>query len=138
MRSCVFCRIVDRLAPAAIIDEDEATLSFLDISPATEGHTLVVPKRHSRDLYDVTLEDLTSVTTAAHRVAQRLRDALAPDGLNILNATGAAAFQTVFHLHLHLVPRYRGDHVHLPWSRVPAGRAQLEATAARIAATPPP
>jgi histidine triad (HIT) family protein len=105
----VFCAIVAGRAPARVVDEDDATMAFLDINPIVEGHTLVVPKGHARDLHDCPPEALAATTVAAQRVARRLVDRLGADGVNLLHATGGAAWQTVFHLHLHVLPRRQGD-----------------------------
>jgi histidine triad (HIT) family protein len=113
---CVFCGIVAGTVPGVKVAEDATTCAFLDINPATEGHLLVVPKRHSTDLMDIAAGDLTDVTLAAQRVARVAVRELGADGVNLLNCCGAAAWQTVFHFHLHVIPRYAGrDGLTLPW-----------------------
>ena len=112
---CLFCRIVAREAPATIVDADERTVSFMDIYPVTRGHALVVPRHHSRDIHDIDHEDLAAVTRGAQRLAARARDALGADGVNLLNFSGAAAWQTQFHFHLHVIPRYEDDPLRLQW-----------------------
>ena len=115
---CLFCRIVARELPATVVDEDERTLAFMDISPATRGHALVVPRAHAADLLEVGDEDLAACARTARRVAGRARSALGADGVNLLNSCGAAAWQTVFHFHMHVIPRYRDknkDHLRLPF-----------------------
>lgn len=132
MDNCIFCAIVARRAPAAIVYEDEHTLAFLDIHPSARGHTLVIPKQHYSDLYALPPE-LDTLLPAAARVARALRSALAPDGLNLMQANGRAAGQSVFHFHFHLIPRWTGDH--LPVPRHPAqatGRVELEAIAEQV------
>jgi histidine triad (HIT) family protein len=116
--NCIFCKIVAGELPATIVDEDERTISFMDIAPATRGHALVIPRAHSADLLSVEPEDLTAATLAAQRLAARLEQRLGADGVNLLNACGVVAFQTVFHFHIHVIPRYEGDPLRLPW--VPA------------------
>jgi histidine triad (HIT) family protein len=116
---CLFCGIVAGDVPAEIVDSDERTLAFMDISPATKGHALVVPRAHSADLIEIEPEDLAATATAAQRLAERIRDVLSPDGFNLLNSTGTAAWQTVFHFHIHVIPRYAGDPLELPW--LPSG-----------------
>src|ERR671936_3166641 len=116
---CLFCGIVAGDVPAQIVDSDEHTVAFMDINPATKGHALVVPREHSADLLEVSDEDLERTTLAARRLARRLEAVLEPDGFNILNSCGAAAWQTVFHFHLHVVPRYEDDPLKLPW--IPSG-----------------
>jgi len=106
---CIFCAIVAGEAPARVVDETEDTLSFLDINPITVGHTLVIPKRHATDLHDIDPDDLAAVARSAKVAAARLTERLGTDGVNLLHATGAAAWQTVFHLHIHVLPRVEGD-----------------------------
>jgi len=124
---CVFCQIIAGELPGQIIDEDDRTLSFMDINPATRGHALVIPRRHARDLLEIDPEDLAATALAAQRLARRIHDRLGADGVNLLNARGSAAWQTVFHFHIHVIPRYTGDPLRLPWK--PA-RGDLEEIAA--------
>jgi histidine triad (HIT) family protein len=111
---CLFCKIVAGEIPAQIIDQDEKTLAFMDIAPATRGHALVIPREHARDIRDISVEDLAAVHVAAQRVAKR-QEALEAHGVNVLQSSGAAAWQTVFHFHVHVIPRYEGDPLKLPW-----------------------
>jgi histidine triad (HIT) family protein len=112
---CIFCKILARELPAQIVDEDELTIAFMDIAPATRGHALVIPRAHSRDLLEIPPADLAGVAAAAQRLAGRMGERLGADGVNLLNACGAAAWQTVFHFHVHVIPRYREDPLRLPW-----------------------
>jgi histidine triad (HIT) family protein len=112
---CLFCGIVAGDVPAQIVDSDEHTVAFMDISPATKGHALVVPREHSADLMDVSDDELERTMVAARRLARRIDETLKPDGLNILNSCRPAAWQTVFHFHVHVVPRYEDDPLELPW-----------------------
>jgi histidine triad (HIT) family protein len=121
---CIFCKIVAGELPATIIDEDERTLAFMDINPATRGHALVIPREHSTDLLSIPLEDLDACMRAAQRLAHRFKEALGADGINLLNSCGAAAWQTVFHFHLHVIPRYEDDPLRLPW--VPEGGGDMD------------
>jgi histidine triad (HIT) family protein len=111
---CIFCKIVAGDLPSEIVQEDEHTIAFMDINPWTRGHALVIPRRHSRNLYDVDDDDLAHVASAAKRLARRMRDALGCDGVNLLNSTEPAAWQTVFHTHMHVIPRYDDDPLRLP------------------------
>jgi histidine triad (HIT) family protein len=111
---CIFCKIAAGAAPAEIIYEDEHTLAFMDLNPWTRGHALVIPRRHSRNLYDIEGEDLAWTVESAKRVALRAREALNCDGVNLINSTERAAWQTVFHFHVHVIPRYEGDPLQLP------------------------
>jgi histidine triad (HIT) family protein len=129
---CVFCKIVSGELPGQIVAEDERTVSFMDISPATRGHALVVPRLHVRDLLEIGAEDLTAVALAAQRLAVRARDRLDADGVNLLNSCGRAAWQTVFHFHIHVIPRYEGDPLRLPWVPAPGSPEEIAAAAARL------
>jgi histidine triad (HIT) family protein len=126
---CLFCRIVAGEMPATIIDSDELTVSFMDINPVTRGHALVVPRTHSRDLHDIGAEDLAAVTRAAQRLAAHVRDALGADGINLLNFSGRAAWQTIFHFHLHVIPRYEDDPLRLQWLPGPGDAGEIAAAA---------
>ena len=125
---CIFCKIVAGEIPATIVDESERTIAFMDIAPATRGHALVIPRVHAKDVHDVDLEDLAAVAAAAQRVAAKARENLGADGVNLLNSSGAAAWQSVFHFHVHVIPRYDGDPLRLPW--VPAAPGDMDAIAA--------
>ena len=133
--NCIFCKIVAHELPATIVDEDERTISFMDIAPATRGHALVIPRAHSADLLSVEPEDLTAATLAAQRLAARLKQRLGADGVNLLNACGAVAFQTVFHFHIHVIPRYEGDPLRLPWIPAPGDPTEIAAAAKELAHT---
>ncbi|MBA3764833.1 MAG: HIT domain-containing protein, partial [Actinobacteria bacterium] len=98
---CIFCRIVAGTAESAAVDEDDRTIAFLSIAPAIEGHTLVIPKRHARNLFDIDSSDLAAVAVAAQRVALRLREVLGCDGISLFQSNEAAGWQTVFHYHVH-------------------------------------
>ena len=127
---CLFCAIAAGDAPAEIVDSDEYTVAFMDINPATRGHALVIPRAHSADLMEIDDEDLEHTNLAARRLARRMDETLAPAGFNVINACRPAAWQTVFHFHLHVIPRYEDDPLKLPW--IPRG-ADMEAIA-RVAA----
>jgi len=112
---CIFCKIVAGEIPARIVDEDERTIAFMDIAPATRGHALVIPRAHSSDLLSIDDDDLQAVAVAAKRLAASMKERLGADGVNLLNSCGPSAWQTVFHFHLHVIPRYKGDPLRLPW-----------------------
>ncbi len=133
---CIFCKIVAGELPANVVDEDERTLAFMDIAPATRGHALVIPRAHSRDLLDIDPEDLAAVAVAAKRLAARASERLGADGVNVINSCGAAAWQTVFHFHVHVIPRYEGDPLRLPWVPAPGDAAEIAAAAAELSADP--
>jgi len=129
----VFCGIVAGRVGAHRLVEDEHTVSFLNLAPATVGHALVVSRRHAEGMWDLRDEELARVAAAAGRVARLLRGALGAAGVNLVHATGAAAWQSVFHFHLHVVPRYRADELRPMWEvedRAPD--AELAAVRARV------
>jgi histidine triad (HIT) family protein len=122
---CVFCKIVAGELPSTTIASDERTVTFMDINPATPGHALVVPRNHARDLMEIDPEDLAAVVKAGQRLARTMPEALGADGVNLLNSCGADAWQTVFHFHLHVIPRYKNDPLQLPWIPKPGEADQI-------------
>jgi histidine triad (HIT) family protein len=126
---CIFCKIVAGELPAQIVAQDERTIAFLDISPATRGHALVIPRRHARDLWEIEPDELAAVATAAQRLAITIRERLGADGINLINSCGSLAWQTVFHFHIHVIPRYAGDPLKLPWTPTPGDPDQIAAVA---------
>ena len=112
---CAFCAIARGEAPAQVVYEDEKTMAFMDINPATPGHTLVIPKAHVRNIYGLDDDTAAAIMSTVLRVARGIREAMQPDGLNLMQANERAAFQSVFHFHFHLVPRWSGDGLRLPW-----------------------
>jgi histidine triad (HIT) family protein len=129
---CLFCGIVGGSVSGQIVDSDERTVAFMDIAPATPGHALVVPRNHSADLLEIEREDLDATVAAAQRLARRAVDALDADGINLINACGAVASQTVFHFHIHVVPRYEDDPIELPWVPTPGDPDEIAAVAAKL------
>ena len=112
---CVFCKIVAGEIPSFTLFEDEATLAFMDINPANEGHALVIPKQHATDLYAVSDEALVATAVTAKRVAAAAARTLNPDGLNLVQCNGAAAAQSVMHFHVHVLPRTTDDRLAMNW-----------------------
>jgi histidine triad (HIT) family protein len=131
---CLFCGIIAGEIPGQIIDSDEKTVAFMDINPATKGHALVVPRTHSADLMEISVDDLSATAVAAQRLAKRMKDVLNADGINVINACGAAAWQTVFHFHLHVIPRYTDDPLKLPWIPTPGDADEIAGTAEELRA----
>jgi histidine triad (HIT) family protein len=129
---CLFCKIIAGELPGQIIVEDERAVAFMDINPATRGHALAVPRRHATDLLDIDAEDLAATVLAAQRVARRASERLGADGVNLINSCGRAAWQTVFHFHVHVIPRYVGDPLRLPWTPAPGDSAEIAAAAAEL------
>jgi len=106
MKDCLFCRIVLGELPAHTVYEDDVVLAFLDIYPKTKGHTLVIPKKHATDVYDIGADTLAHIAKAAQRIALAFERALAPAGVNLLQSSRPAAQQEVLHFHMHVIPRY--------------------------------
>jgi histidine triad (HIT) family protein len=131
---CLFCKIVAGELPATIVAEDDRTVAFMDINPATRGHALVIPRAHATDIHEIDPDDLRAVAAAAQRVAKRARANLGAEGVNLLNSNGAAAWQTVFHFHVHVIPRYADDPLRLPWVPGPGDMDDIRAAAAELTA----
>ncbi|MEX2147695.1 MAG: HIT family protein [Candidatus Rokuibacteriota bacterium] len=132
MSECVFCNIRDGKLPSMKVYEDERTLAIMDINPLTPGHCLVITKAHAATIWESAVEDLQAAIATAQKMAKALQKALEPDGLNVLQANGAAAFQSVFHFHLHLIPRSEKDGKGFDWTPVPGDRAQIITVGERV------
>ena len=132
MPECVFCKIIGGQIPSVKIHEDERTLVIMDINPLNRGHCLVLTKAHAPTLFEADAADLQAAIGAAQRVALAIRAALGPDGLNMLQANGAAAFQSVPHFHLHLIPRWTNDKKGFDWALVPGKREEIVTTGDKI------
>ena len=128
----MFCAIAAGEAPATIVAEDERTVAFMDIAPATDGHLLVIPRTHYEDVLVIDDADLDATMHAARAMARRVKDRLGADGVNLLNSCGRAAWQTVFHFHVHVIPRYAGDPLRLPWTPAPGDRDEIAEAAAAL------
>lgn len=129
---CLFCKIVAGEIPATKVHEDDRTVAFMDLNPGTRGHLLVVSREHVADLHAIGEDDLAAVARTVQRMAGRVVERLAADGVNILQNSGAAAWQTVFHYHVHVIPRYEGDPLRLPWVPEPGDRHEIAATAKQL------
>jgi histidine triad (HIT) family protein len=129
---CIFCKIVAGELPAQRVDEDERTIAFMDISPATRGHALVIPRRHAPDLLEIEADELEATIVAAQRLARRVKERLGADGVNLLNSCGRAAWQTVYHFHIHVIPRFADDPLRLPWTPEPGDPEQIAAVAQEL------
>ncbi|MCE7481057.1 HIT family protein [Microbacterium profundi] len=133
--NCVFCEIVAGRIPSDKVAEDASTLAFMDIDPGSDGHLLVIPKQHSADLLSVSPEDLMDTILAAQRIAKVMYAQLGAEGVNLLNCCGSAGWQTVFHFHLHVIPRYRDkskDRLELPFEPGMPSDADARARYARL------
>ena len=129
---CIFCKILAGEMPGERVYEDEHTVAFMDINPWTRGHAVVIPREHSRNLYEIPDEDLARTAVAAKRLAERMRDRFGCDGVNLINSCEPAAWQTIFHLHIHVIPRYEDDPLQLPTRPQPAEPEELARVAAEI------
>jgi histidine triad (HIT) family protein len=132
MSDCVFCKIRDGQIPSMKIYEDERALAIMDINPLNSGHCLVITKTHAATVWDAQPVDLQAAITAARKIALAIRDTLKPDGLNMLQANGPAAFQSVPHYHLHLIPRWENDGKGFDWALVSGDRAHIQAVGERL------
>jgi len=139
MADCVFCKIRDGQIPSVKVYEDDKTFCIMDINPLNRGHCLVITKVHAATLFESKTGDLEAAIATARRVARAIKTTLAPDGLNLLQANGAAAFQSVPHFHLHLIPRWNKDGKGFDWTPAPGDRGEIAKTgeALRAAATAP-
>ena len=124
--NCIFCKIADGEIPSATIYEDEDFRGILDLGPATRGHALLIPKDHYADLFELEDEAAAKILVRAKRIAARMKKALGADGFNLVQNNGEAAGQTVFHFHMHLIPRYREDHAGILWEPQKTTAEELE------------
>ena len=129
---CIFCKIVAGEIPSFKIYEDDDTLCFMDINPLHEGHCLVIPKTHTKNIFETSDDTLASMIAVTRRVAKAVEAAIAPDGINILQANGSGAAQSVFHVHFHVLPRKLGDNATLNWGLHPGDMDEIAATAENI------
>ena len=132
MAECVFCKIRDGQLPAMKVYDDERTMCIMDINPLTSGHCLVLTKAHAATLWESDIEDLRAAVATAKKIADALRKTVHPDGLNVLQANGAAAFQSVFHFHFHLIPRWNNDGKGFDWKPVPGDRTRIVEIGERV------
>jgi histidine triad (HIT) family protein len=132
LAGCIFCQIVAGEARAWKFYENEHAVAILDRSPSVPGHTLVIPRRHAADIWDIRREDAGRLMEAVHDVAALLEDRLRPDGMTLFQANRTAGWQTVFHIHVHLVPRHKGDPLTASWKPQTVTEADLDATLSRI------
>lgn len=124
--NCIFCKIAGGEIPSTTLYEDDDFRVILDLGPATRGHALLIPKEHYRDLFDLEDEVAEKVLLRARRIAGRMKEALGADGFNLVQNNGKAAGQTVFHFHMHLIPRYENDHAGILWKPGETTTEELE------------
>ncbi len=129
---CIFCKVIAHEIPAHFLWEEDETVAFMDINPWTRGHALVIPRNHSTDLLEISEQDLAATAAGAQRLARMQKERLGCDGVNLLNSCGAAGWQTVFHFHIHSIPRYEGDPLQLPTRPQSADQDELAKIAAEL------
>lgn len=129
---CIFCKIADGAIPSATIFENSDFRVILDVSPATRGHALILPKEHFNDIFDMDSDTAAKLFVLAAAVARAMKQVLKCDGLNVVQNNGEIAGQTVFHFHMHLIPRYKDDHVKLEWDHLIFAEEELASIAAEI------
>ena len=134
MDNCIFCKIIDGSIPSTVVYEDSDFKAIMDISPAAKGHVLILPKKHCADLLSIDEDVASKALKIASKIANAQKKAFNCDGINLLQNTGEAAWQSVFHLHIHLIPRYKDDNVVVPWEHVTYADGEAEEYAAKIRA----
>jgi histidine triad (HIT) family protein len=134
MAECIFCAIVAQRIPSTVVADNAQALAIMDINPANDGHVLVLPKVHSTDVFDLAPEVGADVMRLCIQVAQALKASLRPDGLNLIQASGEAAGQEVFHTHVHVLPRWHGDNALQWWQMRPGAADRIQRIAAQIRA----
>lgn len=117
VNDCIFCKILADEIPSAVVYEDELFRAILDVNPAVKGHVIILPKNHAADLFEFSDEEASKILIVAKKIAAALKKTYHCDGVNILQNNGEAAGQTVFHLHVHVIPRFEGDtdHINIGW-----------------------
>ena len=134
MDNCIFCKIIDGSIPSTVVYEDADFKAIMDISPAAKGHVLVLPKKHCADLLSIDPDVASKALLVASRIANAQKKAFNCDGINLLQNSGEAAWQSVFHLHIHLIPRYKDDNIAVPWEHLTYADGEAEEYAAKIRA----
>ena len=133
MSACIFCKIVRKELPSCIVAEEENVLAFMDIMPARKGHVLVTPKRHAEGMLDVAGQDLAACLQMVQRICVAMQEAVHPPGFSVVQLNGAAAGQTVFHIHFHIIPRQAGDGIAMKWSHETYAPGEIEQYREKIA-----
>lgn len=124
--NCIFCKIVNGEIPSRTLYEDNDFRVIFDVSPASKGHAIILPKKHAANIFEISEEDASNIYVVAKKVATALSEELQCDGVNILQNNGEAAGQSVFHLHMHIIPRYKGDTVNIKWNPTTPDEALLD------------
>jgi len=132
MGDCIFCKIVKGEIPAVKVYEDESVLAFMDINPINDGHTLVIPKKHAENIFEIEAKDLLAVMEVAHKIARAIKESLKPEALTVVQLNGRLAGQMVPHLHVHLIPRREGDALKVSWEMISGDMEKIKAAAEKI------
>ena len=133
-KDCIFCKIIAAEIPSFKLYEDADTFAFMDINPASTGHALVIPKAHHPDVYSISDDAIAAVSRTAKRIARAVEAVVEPDGMNLLQCNGPGAAQSVFHFHMHVLPRRIGDDLRLNWGPKPGDMQAIEQLARQIRA----
>ena len=129
---CIFCKIVANQIPSTRIAEDDKTIAFMDINPAADGHVLIIPRCHAANIFEICENDLSATVICAAKVAKAVQRAFQPDGVSMIQANGKGAAQSVFHFHIHIIPRKIGDELKVNWGPKPGDMTRIEQAAKRI------
>ncbi len=131
-QDCIFCKIIKGEIPSFKVYEDDDTLAFMDINPASDGHALVIPKTHAKDVHAVSDDSISRTVVAAKKVAAAVEKTVTPGGINLVQCNGPAAGQSVFHFHMHVLPRREGDDLKLNWGLKPGDMDAIGKLAEKI------
>lgn len=132
MDNCIFCKIVNGEIGSNTVYEDECFKAIMDIAPSAMGHVIIVAKNHAEDIFEMSEEDLSRALIVARKVARAIKDATGCDGVNILQNNGVAAGQTVFHYHIHVVPRFDNDEIRIKWNHLSPQMEEISVMAEKI------
>ena len=133
MNDCIFCKIAGGEIPSYTVYEDNDFRAIMDISPAAKGHVIILPKKHAADVFELSEELASKIYVVAKKIAAAVKEVIGCDGVNILQNNGAAAGQTVFHLHMHVIPRWKGDSIKITWTSDEANKDMIKEVAEDIA-----
>jgi histidine triad (HIT) family protein len=134
MENCIFCRIIVGEIPSATVYENENYKAIMDIEPAAKGHVILLVKKHYANLFELGDEAAPEMISTVRKVAKAIQEEFGCDGINLLQNNGEAAGQSVFHFHIHVIPRYKDDHMNIPWTHCKYEEGEAESIAARLAA----
>ena len=129
---CIFCKIVAGEVPSTKLFEDDVTLAFMDVNPAANGHCLIIPKAHYPTVYDIPADAIGRTAATASKIARAVNEALVPDGINLVQANGPGAAQSVLHFHFHVIPRIGGDRLIMNWDQMEGNPNRIAQVAAQI------